>query len=125
MLKMDKIIVPLNWPGHWCLAVIDIKNRSFEYFDSLLGENRVCLQNLRKWLVDEVKDKKGEHFDLSGWKDIWWKEIPKQTNSSDCGVFVCMYAECISRGEWPFTFSQSDVGHFRKKMAYQLVHKSM
>ena len=28
----------------------------------------------------------------------WLQDIPRQLNGSDCGVFVCRYAECISQG---------------------------
>ena len=33
------------------------------------------------------------------------QDIPKQRNGFDCGVFVCMYAEYVTRGA-PLTFSQ-------------------
>ena len=34
---------------------------------------------------------------LDGWKKERATDIPRQLNGYDCGVFVCMYAECYFR----------------------------
>lgn len=52
-----------------------------------------------------------------------FKDIPKQANSNDCGVFVCQYVEYLSRNA-PIDFTQLDVPALRKKMAYEIyTHK--
>lgn len=40
------------------------------------------------------------------------QEIPQQLNGSDCGVFICKYADYISRDK-PMTFTQVSKGHKR------------
>lgn len=47
------------------------------------------------------------------------KDIPRQNNDYDCGVFICMYAEFISRNR-QFTFTQDDMEYFRKKMIHEI-----
>lgn len=42
MFNLDKIIIPIHLSMHWCLAVINLKEKRFEYYDSLLGNNDEC-----------------------------------------------------------------------------------
>jgi Ulp1 family protease len=44
----------------------------------------------REYLKSESLDKRKQSLDLGGWSDHTPKDIPVQTNSSDCGVFTCM-----------------------------------
>lgn len=37
LLSMDKIIIPLHLGVHWTLAVINIRDKRFEYYDSMAG----------------------------------------------------------------------------------------
>ena len=61
------------------------------YYDSLLGDNRVCLTALLDWLVQEAKDKKGMQYNVSDWKRL----TPKVGRGVECHhlfLFTCM--EC-------------------------------
>ena len=47
----DLLIIPIHCHGnHWTLAVINIKLKRFEYYDSLRGGPLMVLENLRQWL---------------------------------------------------------------------------
>lgn len=40
---MDYLLVPIHCSGnHWTSAVIDMKKKQVEYYDSLLGNNPKC-----------------------------------------------------------------------------------
>lgn len=40
---MDYVLVPIHHSGnHWTTAVIDMKNKRIDYYDSLLGNNPKC-----------------------------------------------------------------------------------
>ena len=56
---------------------------------------QVFFINSREYLKHEHLDKKGSELHLSGWTDFSPKDIPAQTNSSDCGVFTCMVRVCL------------------------------
>ena len=43
---------------------------------------------------------------------------------SDCGVFLCMFAECISRG-YPLVLCQVHVDNYRKRIALALVDRAL
>jgi sentrin-specific protease 1 len=122
LFAMDRIIIPIHLGNHWCLAVINIQDRRFEYYDSLGSPNPTCLKRLRQYLQDEAQDKKGIKLDLLDWTDYQPREIPMQRNGYDCGVFACKFAECIASGR-PFYFSQVDMPLYRKRMMLSIMNK--
>jgi Ulp1 family protease len=70
----DMVVIPMHVSGnHWCLAVVNLRAKRFEYYDSL-GGRPDCLkvrpacqsivslilahsQNFRLWLQDEHKER--------------------------------------------------------------------
>jgi sentrin-specific protease 1 len=46
LVKCDKILVPIHQDVHWCLAVINIRDKRIEYLDSLKGADDTVLQVL-------------------------------------------------------------------------------
>lgn len=67
---------------------------------------RIIYNNFnRDYLVSEHLDKKKASYDVSAWDLVHAKDIPRQLNGSDCGVFACKYAEYITR-DVPVTFTQ-------------------
>ncbi|RMB90342.1 hypothetical protein DUI87_33228 [Hirundo rustica rustica] len=75
----------------------------FSWFPSTSGFIGAWLQYLKQ----ESLDKKRKEFDTNGWALLSKKsqEIPQQMNGSDCGMFACRYAECISKDK-PINFTQ-------------------
>ncbi|EPY86204.1 hypothetical protein CB1_000322003 [Camelus ferus] len=61
----------------------------------------------RQYLKQESIDKKRREFDTNGWQLFSKKsqEIPQQMNGSDCGMFACKYADCITKDR-PINFTQ-------------------
>ncbi|PVD30722.1 hypothetical protein C0Q70_09997 [Pomacea canaliculata] len=99
------LIMPVHLGVHWCLCVVFMKDKKICYYDSMGGNNDQCLNAVRQYLYDESKEKRNVELDLSEWTTEIIKDIPQQMNGSDCGMFSCMYAECITRGA-KITFSQ-------------------
>ncbi|RDX86660.1 Ubiquitin-like-specific protease ESD4, partial [Mucuna pruriens] len=98
LLECDKIFVPIHQEIHWCLAVINKKDKKFQYLDSMKGEDRSVLNKLAKYFADEVKDKTGKDIDVNTWEKEFVKDLPVQKNGYDCGVFMIKYADFYSRG---------------------------
>ena len=48
IFSLDKVIVPVHLGSHWCLAVINIRDKRFEYYDSLGGPNAQCFKVRKK-----------------------------------------------------------------------------
>jgi Ulp1 family protease len=56
---------------------------------------------------------------FTGWKQSF-PECPKQSNFSDCGVFICKFMDYITR-ERRFDFSQNDMEYFRILIGVELI----
>lgn len=105
---------------HWCMAIIDFRDKSIRYYDSMLGVNMQCLTSLEKYLQEEYRDKKKSEYDTSGWQKVIMKDIPRQMNGSDCGVFSCTFAEFITRNA-KILFTQEHMPYIRRKMVIEII----
>jgi sentrin-specific protease 1 len=111
--------------SHWWLLVYIHASRTFYCLDSqqdaLMHREKIRL--LSQFLREEHQRRYNET--VPGKFEIKQVEgIPKQNNGYDCGVFVCQYAEHISRGA-AFTFSQEDMPRFRIQMAYEITTRRL
>ncbi|XP_063964493.1 sentrin-specific protease 1-like [Lytechinus pictus] len=120
----DLLLVPVHLGMHWCLAVIDFRNKTIIFYDSMGSHNQQCLDALRDYIVSEHADKKKQEYSLDGWSYYSEKGIPQQLNGSDCGMFACKYAEYISR-DAPITFTQHDMPYFRRRMVWEILHTTL
>eukprot|EP01114_Cavostelium_apophysatum_P018007 TRINITY_DN5479_c0_g1_i1.p1 TRINITY_DN5479_c0_g1~~TRINITY_DN5479_c0_g1_i1.p1 ORF type:complete len:615 (-),score=139.27 TRINITY_DN5479_c0_g1_i1:51-1895(-) len=123
IFEMSRVIVPVHMGNHWCLGVINMEDKRFEYYDSFGGNNEKCLQLLRRYTADEHKAKKGKDLDLSDWENYTPKDIPMQKNGYDCGVFMCKFADYLSKGQG-LIFSQKNMSYFRRRMVLDILAKT-
>ncbi|KAK2358282.1 Ulp1 peptidase [Trifolium repens] len=118
--ECDKIFVPIHQQIHWCLAVINKKEKKLQYLDSLKGIDTQVLEVLARYFVDEVKDKTGEDIDISSWEKEFVEDLPGQKNGYDCGVFMVKYADFYSRN-LRLCFNQEHMPYFRRKTAKEIL----
>ena len=90
---------------------------------SLVGKQ--SNQILRDYLDRESQDKLKKPFDSTGWENVCPKNIPRQQNGYDCGVFTCTFIERKSRGMANFGFSQQNMPLLRQKMVLNIINKSL
>jgi sentrin-specific protease 1 len=106
--------------NHWWLLVYIPASRTFYCLDSDKDAviHREKIHIFSQFLREEHQRK--YNATIPGKFEVKQVEgIPKQNNGFDCGVFVCQYAEHISRGA-AFTFSQADMPRFRVQMTYEI-----
>uniref|UniRef100_A0A914Y9X6 Ubiquitin-like protease family profile domain-containing protein n=1 Tax=Panagrolaimus superbus TaxID=310955 RepID=A0A914Y9X6_9BILA len=115
----DIWIIPVHIVNHWCVAVVHLATKKIEYFDSMLSENKTIFPLLRSYISSEMKDKKNRDISIEEWQSVCRKDIPKQKNSWDCGVFACQYA-LYAINNVPMNFCQEDMPYFRQKMLYEI-----
>ena len=86
----DLLIFPIHCHGnHWTLAVINMRMKRLEYYDSLRGGPDAVLTNLRRWLQDEHAAKKGgAAYDTSDWTEKTWASGTPVAERLHCGVFM-------------------------------------
>ncbi|XP_028923987.1 sentrin-specific protease 2 [Ornithorhynchus anatinus] len=126
LFEQELILVPIHLRVHWSLVVIDLRKKTIRYLDSMGQKgHRVC-ETLFQYLQEESKTKRNIALDPSEWTLYSMKshEIPQQLNGSDCGMFVCKYADYLSRDK-PITFSQLQMPHFRKRMVWEILYQQL
>ncbi|XP_058075901.1 ubiquitin-like-specific protease ESD4 isoform X1 [Magnolia sinica] len=138
LIECDKIFVPIHREVHWCLAVINIKDKKFQYLDSLGGKDAQVLKVLNgsyrnfgglnslerfqaRYFLDEVKEKSERDVDLRSWKQEFVRDLPEQQNGWDCGMFMIKYADFYSRG-LELCFCQEDMPYFRKRTVKEILN---
>ena len=121
---MKLILVPIHLGTHWCLATIDLCNCKFCYYDSMKGSNIICLQRLKEFMTKQATVMAVTHHNFMEWPSVHHSNIPGQSNQSDCGVFVCMYARMLAE-EVPFSFSQTNIPAIRKHIVLELLIKKL
>ncbi|XP_078259869.1 sentrin-specific protease 2-like [Rhinoraja longicauda] len=126
LFEKDLILVPVHLGVHWCLTVADLRKKLILHFDSMGQWNDDVCWTLLRYLQEESRNKKGHQLDSSKWvlRSMRSHEVPQQLNGSDCGVFVCKYADYIARDE-KITFTQHDIPYFRMKMVWEILHKKL
>ncbi|ERN02234.1 ubiquitin-like-specific protease ESD4 [Amborella trichopoda] len=121
LIECDKIFVPIHKEIHWCLAVINIKDKKLQYLDSLRGLDSEVLKVLARYIKDEAKDKSETEVDLSSWIQGCIEDLPEQQNGSDCGMFMIKYADFYSRG-LKLSFSQDNMPYFRRRTVKEILN---
>ncbi|EPS73592.1 hypothetical protein M569_01169, partial [Genlisea aurea] len=117
----EKIFVPIHKEVHWCLAIINKKEKKFQYLDSLRGTDRHVLNVLSRYTVDEAKDKTGQDIDISSWEHEFVSDLPAQENGFDCGMFMIKYVDFHSRRDAGLCFSQEHMEYFRRRTAKEIL----
>jgi hypothetical protein len=140
LFKKDFLVVPINESLHWYLAIVrhaaDPEKACFIVLDSLSSGSlsKTNVQTvLRQYLIDEWKAKKpGEvvprHLEKI---EAVWGVVPRQNNSSDCGVFLLHYIERFllthvlekeSNIELKNWFPRKEIAEKRKEIAKIINH---
>ncbi|KAL6902171.1 hypothetical protein ACP4OV_005047 [Aristida adscensionis] len=120
LIECDKIFVPVHKDIHWCLAIINMKENTFQYLDSLGGMDHNVPSVLARYIAEEVKDKNNKVIDTSSWHEELVDYIPLQQNGWDCGMFMLKYIDFNSRG-LGLSFSQEHMEYFRKRTAKEIL----
>lgn len=142
IFSKKKLFFPIHSPEeHWCLIVADLSNKKIKFFNSLrekyLSEEFVCeniyfilycfnhLKRIMNYLMEEHKHRQRGQILPGEWSlEDSGNECPNQTNSYDCGVFICIIAEYLARGA-TLDFSNKDMGNFREKMNEEITDQCL
>nr|CAI5827162.1 unnamed protein product [Callosobruchus analis] len=120
LFEHDMVCIPIHLGMHWCMAIVDFRDKSIRYYDSMGSSNDRCLEALRHYIEAEHMDKKKTAFDTSDFTLENVKDIPQQMNGSDCGMFSCTFAEFLTR-DAKITFSQEHMPYLRNKMVLEII----
>ena len=120
LASFDKFLIPMVvGEYHWVLIVIEKREKvqnhesvTVKAYDSLKGGRGPDMKQLNK--IMEFLKWQGTlpRFDIA-------RDIPKQNNGYDCGVFVMEYARCILLDQ-PMSFKQKDMKKIRERIKAEL-----
>lgn len=125
LFSLDLCFFPVHLGVHWCCGAIKFKEKRIEYYDSMHGSPGPFFKNIRMYLENEHVDKKKTPIDLHEWTDYYnQKQIPRQLNSYDCGVFTCAFMHHLAL-DMDMKFNQSHMSYWRQKLALEIYNKRL
>lgn len=113
--SFEYVLVPINPYKHWSLVFIDVKNKTFNYYDSIKDSNRSDRVNylMRVWCQVETTLKSTHH-------DFHVVDCAQQKNTHDCGVFACQFAKYLVSKQNVEDVIQENMQFFRKQMKEEI-----
>ena len=123
--SLKYLLCPVNhFNEHWALAAIYFEEKKICWYDSLGKTDYYKLYHLLQYLEDAHKactDPTKGTFDRDEWELVPCPlDVPNQSNTYDCGVFLCMFADFIMN-DMPLVFSQEHINKCRERIAYQII----
>jgi len=110
--SQDLLLCPICWDGHWTLLVFDFRNCSISHLNSGNRFGNVLWRDFVDVLVQSVLPLAVDWPPLS-------KDVLQQVGGTDCGVYMCLFAEAVSRDVEP-CFEHDQIHFSRQIMAYEL-----
>ena len=105
MFQKNKIILHIKIDNmYWATGVIYVYSKKIRIYDSMGANRDLYLKALLRFVKDSWHTiYNGMSFQNSKqWQLVdHTNEIPIQNKEHDCGVFCCMYADCISNDAEP------------------------
>lgn len=131
MLNLACLLLPINVGGaHWTLAVINVEQKKFEFWDSLSNKaaRQAAIQRYCTMLQDYFCNETGmtkERLEEEEWAFYGGGDVyPQQNNGHDCGVYTVKTAEFRARGMEPL-YTPKDVANLREHMVLEIVGKKL
>ena len=129
LFAQSRVFFPINCGNtHWCMAYADMDRKEVVYLDSLGGKGTSALIVLFRYLHDEYANKNnGAYLPCANyWKLLspGTKGVPQQSNSYDCGIFTCQFANYLSIGEDISNLSQNDMEFWRSRILADILQGS-
>lgn len=124
LVDLDHIIVPvLEHANHWIVVHTDLRKRTIYYVDTQWDSSnhqdaKVHLQAMFHFIKHEYSLLLKSNY-VTETLDVWlnrWQflspdhfKAPNQCNSWDCGVWICLFADCVCRRWCPVDFHPSEM----------------
>jgi sentrin-specific protease 1 len=124
VFEKNKIFIPVHIiPNHWALVVVDFVSHSISYYDSMYFPmaGKKILNDILQWLIF-ASSICGVAFDKKYWSTFEGAPgIPQQNNGFDCGVFVILFMDFISRNRSVSWIDSSQTTDYRFTIGYAII----
>ena len=120
ILGCEVVFIPICQNQHWTLIEIRPHDRRVNCYNSMNDEgNSDKLDVVRRYLEEEQMDKKGQAAGTKNWSFTSPKNVPRQTNANDCGIFTMMAAQAVIDNKEPRTRAD-DIPYHRLRILMSL-----
>ncbi|KAL0920120.1 hypothetical protein M5K25_009231 [Dendrobium thyrsiflorum] len=125
--RTNLLIIPVIHNMYWTLLVGCLKERVWKLFLSigLTEKSLLFFDKINKLYIDL---KECFDVDISKWRLNIVHGTPTQSNSFDCGMFVCKYMEKVivqDKVDWSaYKYWQNDMPRYRAEFVYQILRSS-
>ncbi|KAL0906157.1 hypothetical protein M5K25_024626 [Dendrobium thyrsiflorum] len=122
--RTNLLIIPIIHNNHWTLLVGRLKERVWKLYDSLPNpqHKEICVTVVNELYTDLIKC---FDADITKWRINIVRGTPTQSNSFDCGMFVCKYMEKVvvkDKVDWSaYKYWQNEMPRYRTDFAYQIL----
>ena len=102
---------------HWSVVIINCARKSIMHYDSLLNSSVLLIRRIKSVLstvFDQLKNIKYWTIEKES------PSIPRQKNTIDCGVFICLFTRLYCQSSIPIQFSNVDIVNFRKHIKSEI-----
>lgn len=134
IFKYKKIFIPINIADrHWVLVVVYMERKEIYYIDSMwtdtAGRNLNMMRAILQFIMHQTmfrtyntpKEANSMLSSVNDWQLIdTGKTVPQQKNYNDCGIFVAMCADKLSKNS-RLTYQQEDADAYRTKIALAIL----
>uniref|UniRef100_F7AFP9 SUMO specific peptidase 5 n=1 Tax=Monodelphis domestica TaxID=13616 RepID=F7AFP9_MONDO len=117
LFKKSLLLIPIHLEVHWSLITVTLSNRIISFYDSQGIHFKFCVENIRKYLLTEAREKNRPEF-LQGWQTV----VTNVTSLGLRGLF--QYCKCLAF-ERPFQFSQEDMPRVRRRIYKELCERRL
>ena len=101
IFDFDLSIIPICIYDHWSMVLINTKDKKVRFYDSniKLKTNKERKDSIKAFVIHIInKDSTDKKiiFNICDWIFRAQSSLPQQSNTNDCGVYICSYAKHIS-----------------------------
>ena len=132
IFQHDRVYIPVPQPQHWGLLEVDNITRTITYMDSFRNGGSVFTQVLMDYLVQYEREcnmparpQWRKRHSMCTATTLWSTlvRVPKQDNGNDCGVFTCLFADLLERGQDVMNAGPSKIPLARERLLSSLHDK--
>ena len=105
--------------NHWALCAIDMRKKRITFYDSLGKDALRELTEVYYWIKQEMTEKWKIEFKPHEWS-LRTAICPQQKDGTSCGVFMCKFAESLSR-DAPLSTRHEDIPKIRRVMIAEML----
>lgn len=107
------LFIPAIYRNHWRLVVWDLLNSRVETYDSGQTESDTIQPFIHQILTQKECPRSRCAIQIK-------KNLPKQNNMYDCGVFVCLFAKHVALHR-EINFTADEMPELRKQVALEIL----